>query len=379
MTKLTVSNRTGAEVKGDALVLVSVQTEECAALAPGHGLGKETVAHLESALSTLKARGKSDEVIKLVSVPGVAAALVVVTGAGKVVEQGASLQAEAIRRAVGSATRQLGGLAKVAVVAPGESVAEAAATAEGALLGAYAIATAAAGPNSGPVKSITVVTPAAQDKDLRTAVKRAIALGQATAYARDLVNQAPNELFPETFAALVKAPVGTSSPNQLADTVLARAILAGTDYSTERLPVAAGAALAGLQAGDLIKVTPDQIVPSSGVVFLGGPVKGSAKAETEVRLAAYVQLARVLDANGSGVVVVARSNAADRTRSADLVAEVRKNSDAAKVISTVDEADLPMGQGTLVLALGQQYSGLTGQYGLAPDAKAVVPDLTAKQ
>ncbi|MBC7557924.1 MAG: leucyl aminopeptidase [Dermatophilaceae bacterium] len=205
MTKLTVSNRTGAEVKGDALVLVSVQTEECAALAPGHGLGKETVAHLESALSTLKARGKSDEVIKLVSVPGVAAALVVVTGAGKVVEQGASLQAEAIRRAVGSATRQLGGLAKVAVVAPGESVAEAAATAEGALLGAYAIATAAAGPNSGPVKSITVVTPAAQDKDLRTAVKRAIALGQATAYARDLVNQAPNELFPETFAALVKA------------------------------------------------------------------------------------------------------------------------------------------------------------------------------
>ena len=181
------------------------------------------------------------------------------------------------------------------------------------------------------------------------------------------------------FAALVKAPVGTSSPNQLADTVLARAILAGTDYSTERLPVAAGAALAGLQASDLIKATTDQIVPSSSVVFLGGPVKGSAKAETEVRLAAYVQLARVLDANGSGVVVVARSNAADRTRSADLVAAVRKDSDAAKVISTVDEADLPMGQGTLVLALGQQYSGLTGQYGLAPDAKAVVPDLTAKQ
>jgi hypothetical protein len=78
-------------------------------------------------------------------------------------------------------------------------------------------------------------------------------------------------------------------------------------------------------------------------------------------------------------VVVAKSNTADRTRSADLVAAVRKDSDAVKVISTVDEADLPMGQGTLVLALGQQYTGITGQYGLAPDAKAVVPDLTAKQ
>lgn len=180
------------------------------------------------------------------------------------------------------------------------------------------------------------------------------------------------------FAALVNAPVGTSSPDQLAGTVLAHAILAGTDHSTERLPVAASAALDGLKAGDLIKVTPDQIVPSSSVVVLGGPVKGSTKAETEARLAAYVQLVRVLDASGSGVVVVAKSNTADRTMSADLVAAVRRDSEAVKVISTVDEGDLPMGQGTLVLALGQQYTDITGQYGLAPDAKAVVPDLTAK-
>lgn len=181
------------------------------------------------------------------------------------------------------------------------------------------------------------------------------------------------------FAALVKAPLGTSSPDQLAGTVLARAILAGTDHSTERLPVSSRAALEGLKAGDLIKVTPDQIVPSSSVVFLGGPVKGSTEVETEARLAAYVQLVQVLKEGGSGVVVAAKSNTADRTRSADLVAAVRKDSDAVKVISTVDEADLPMGQGTLVLALGQQYTGITGQYGLAPDAKAVVPDLTAKQ
>jgi hypothetical protein len=38
-----------------------------------------------------------------------------------------------------------------------------------------------------------------------------------------------------------------------------------------------------------------------------------------------------------------------------------------------------MGQGTLVLALAQQYAGSTGQYGLAPDAKAVLPDLLVKQ
>ena len=38
-----------------------------------------------------------------------------------------------------------------------------------------------------------------------------------------------------------------------------------------------------------------------------------------------------------------------------------------------------MGQGTLVLALAQQYAGGVGQYGLAGDAKAILPDLTANQ
>jgi Copper transport outer membrane protein, MctB len=181
------------------------------------------------------------------------------------------------------------------------------------------------------------------------------------------------------FASLVKAPLVTSSPDQLAGTVLARAILAGTDHSTERLTASASAALDGLKAGDLIKVSPDQIVPASSVVFLVGPVKGSSAQDAGARLAAYVQLARVLDAGGSGVVVVAKSNTADRTKSPDVVAAVRKDSDAAKAVTTVDDADLPMGLGTLVLGLGEQYTGGAGQYGLGPDAKAVMPDITAKQ
>jgi len=204
VTTLTVSDRTVSELKGDALVLVSVQTKTGAALAPGHGLGKETVAHLKSALSTLRAKGEADEVLKLVSVPGLTLALVVVTGAGKVDAAGAALDAEAIRRAVGSATRQLSGLAKVVILAPGAGVVEATAAAEGALLGAYTIMSAAAGPVSAPVRSLTVVTAAARDRSLRTAIKRAIAVGKATSYARDLVNQAPNELYPKTFAAQVK-------------------------------------------------------------------------------------------------------------------------------------------------------------------------------
>jgi hypothetical protein len=181
------------------------------------------------------------------------------------------------------------------------------------------------------------------------------------------------------FASLVKAPGETSGPDQLAASVLAHAVLAGTDHSTERLTASAGEAMNGLKAGDLISYSPDQIVPSSSVVFLGGPVKGASQQDGDARLASYVQLVRQLDAAGSGVVVVAKSNTPDGTRSADLVAAVRKDSDAAKVISTVDDADLPMGQDTMVLALAQQHTGGAGQYGLASDAKAILPDLTARQ
>ena len=177
-------------------------------------------------------------------------------------------------------------------------------------------------------------------------------------------------------ADLVEAPLTVDSPDQLAATVLARAILGGKDQSTERVDPAASAVLDGLKAGDLVKVSPDQIVPSSGAVFLGGPVKGSTQEDIDARLASYVQLVRSLDAAGSGVVV-SESNITDRTQSSALVAAVRKDSDAVKVASTVDDADLPMGQTTFVLALAEQYAGDNGHYGLAADANAIAPDIAA--
>lgn len=181
------------------------------------------------------------------------------------------------------------------------------------------------------------------------------------------------------FVSLVKAPDSASSPDKMAASVLAHAILSGTDHSTERLSASASAALNGLKAGDLISFSPDQIVPSSSVVFLGGPVKGSSQRDSDARAASYVQLVRELGSAGSGVVVAAKSNPTDGTKSADLVAAVRKDSDAVKVISTVDDADLPMGLGTVVLAIALQQIDGPGHYGLASDAKAILPDLTAKQ
>ena len=181
------------------------------------------------------------------------------------------------------------------------------------------------------------------------------------------------------FAVPNPASTPASNPDQVAATVLAGAILDSRDHPTGSLSSLASAALDGLHAGDLVNVAPDKIIPSSSVIFLGGPVKGSTQPDTDARLAAYVQLVGSLDAGGSGVVVATKSNLADRTQSADLVGAVRKDPDMVKIASTVDDADLPMGLGTLVLALAQQYTGGAGQYGLAADAKAIVPDLTVKK
>jgi len=229
----------------------------------------------------------------------------------------------------------------------------------------------APGADSDLVKSTTLSLAAAGAK-----VGSTITLTEAWA---DPAKRTFRNTLADQLAELVKAPLVVNNPDELAATVLARAILGGRDQTTERLSPAASAALDGLKAGDLVKVAPDQIVPSSSAIFLGGPVKGSSQQDTDSRLANYMQLVRSLDVAGSGVVVVALSNTTNPRESADLVAAVRKDSDAAKVVSTVDDADLPMGQITVVLALAQQYSGGNGHYGLAADAKTVAPDMTAKQ
>ncbi|HZW44767.1 MAG TPA: copper transporter [Dermatophilaceae bacterium] len=242
---------------------------------------------------------------------------------------------------------------------------------KGQLKGKTVALVIAPGADSDLVKNITVSLAAAGAK-----VGSTITLTDAWA---DPAKRTFRNTLADQLATLVEAPLVADNPDELVATVLARAILGGKDLSTERVAPAASAALDGLKAGDLVKMSPDQIVLSSSAIIVGGPVKGSSQPDIDARLASYVQMVRSLKAAGSGVVVVTLTNATNLKESADLVTAVRKDSDAVKVVSTVDDADLPMGQTTVVLALAEQYSGGKGQYGLAADAKAITPDLTAKQ
>ena len=85
MANLTISNRSAADTAGDALVVALVPGDGGAALAPGHGLPRKTVAHLKSVVTDLELAGKVGEVTTLAAVPDVAAKLVVLAGVGAAV------------------------------------------------------------------------------------------------------------------------------------------------------------------------------------------------------------------------------------------------------------------------------------------------------
>jgi leucyl aminopeptidase len=177
-----------AAVRADAVVVGVHPGKYGARLAPGaeridHALG----GRLAEALRALRAKGKPEEVSKIPTLGLADFPLVVAVGLGD-----APADAEAARRAAGSALRGLTGYRRVHLAID----AAVGALAEGALLGAYAFTAYKSAPAKSTLRAITIAAPAAARAELR----RAIAVSEAVILTRDLVNTPPNDLYPQTFA-----------------------------------------------------------------------------------------------------------------------------------------------------------------------------------
>ncbi|GGB20313.1 putative cytosol aminopeptidase [Flexivirga endophytica] len=204
MPRLNVADQLVAKNKSDALVVLAVQDGEHAQVAATSAIAPETREHLDANLLALAATGAADEIVRLAGVPGVQGT-VVVSGSGL---PGAPSDddTEALRRAAGAAIRALAGKAgTIALAFPSASAAQVTATAEGALYGSYAFTSYKSNGGAGkPVSKITVLTSLAKDKDVKTGVKQAQVVADERAWAQDLVNTPPLDLYPESFAAAVK-------------------------------------------------------------------------------------------------------------------------------------------------------------------------------
>ncbi|MEO6413392.1 MAG: copper transporter [Pedococcus sp.] len=177
----------------------------------------------------------------------------------------------------------------------------------------------------------------------------------------------------QQLASQVGVPIDQSG-GDVVNAVLARSVLAKAGSTA----AGAAAALEGLRTGDLIRYTPDDVKVASIAVVVAGPVTGSDSAVREGRATGLSRLAGALDAAGAGAVLIAQSENPGATNTTSVISTAREDGDQAKVLSTVDDAELPMGQACLVFSLLEQEAGKSGQYGLASDAAATFPQLATK-
>ena len=224
MTALTLSTSGAATLRADALVVglaegAGPKTGRLV-LAPGaEAVDKAFDGKLATVLEALGASGAEGEVTKLPAPSGLKVPVVVVVGLGPAPAKDGAYDAEALRRAAGSAARALKGSKKAGFALPTESAEDAGAVAEGALLGAYAFTAYQGGENklapkdarSGksdaklPLGEVTLLGGKPRDKAFKAAAERAVAVAEEINRARDLVNTPPNDLYPESFAAVAAA------------------------------------------------------------------------------------------------------------------------------------------------------------------------------
>ena len=153
---------------------------------------------LVRALTSLGATGDAGQVVRIPKAGSVAAPVVIAVGLGAEVPG-----SEGLRRAAGSAVRAAAGMDSLVLALPADTEEQLSAVAEGALFAAYAFNTyrkASAAKHKAPVKSVTVTTALAGDRDAAAIVTAAKTIAKSLNLVRDLVNTPPSDLHPSDFA-----------------------------------------------------------------------------------------------------------------------------------------------------------------------------------
>lgn len=263
MPRATLTSANPTRQTADALVVAVASSPDGPRLVGADWLPSETAAQVADLAGVLGITGAPDEVRRLPATGTLAAKVVVLTGVGPL-DAGATPEAEALRRAAGAALRELTGTASVAVALPAEDLEQLTAVAEGVLLGAYAYTRYRTADADAAVADIALLTPRARDKSAAKALARAEVLAAAVHGVRDLVNAAPNDLFPAAFADVAKSAVKDAGTRNLKITVLDEKALAAGGYGGI-LGVGQGSA----RPPRLVKVSYTPSRPAAKVALVG--------------------------------------------------------------------------------------------------------------
>ncbi|WP_068254592.1 leucyl aminopeptidase [Janibacter corallicola] len=218
MASLTLGSKSPSTYTGHTLVLGVGGTGENPAVLASDDLPRALAKQLDSVVSAVSPSTKVGETAVLAAVPGAKADTLVLVGLGE--EPGT----DALRRAAGAGVRAAG-KGPVALALPHGDAAGLTAIAEGALGGDYTFTTHKSAQETDGDREITVFTPLGRKEDPKGALARAEIVARGVRWARDLVNTAPNLLYPQTFTEQVQQ-VATASPGKLGVEVLDEEALA---------------------------------------------------------------------------------------------------------------------------------------------------------
>jgi leucyl aminopeptidase len=213
MTRLNLTATALTDIAADTLIIGVARRGRSLVVAPGaERLDKALKKRLEESLKALGATGKAGEVTRMATLGAASAPAVVAVGLGTAPGRGERYSHEALRRAAGTAVRELAGTRRVATslaAVNGDSEpGDVRAVAEGIALGGYAFrkyrSRVSSNDHRAAVANATLVVPDAKDKATKDAVDRASLIGDAVSLCRDLVNTPASDLHPADLAAVAQ-------------------------------------------------------------------------------------------------------------------------------------------------------------------------------
>ncbi|RFA14820.1 leucyl aminopeptidase [Subtercola boreus] len=203
LSDISVTSQSAAEIAADALVLAVSKVDDRVVVLGGESLPGEARSALEGMFEGLGFGGTKDEVQRVGPIAGIQSHVVILVGLGA-----SEATPDALRYAAGAATRRVRGFETVALGLPVTSVADARAILEGAAMGAYDYTEYRFSTMEGRSRAASSLVLTTAFEDAESAVVPARETARAVALVRDLVNAAPLDLYPETFAEEARRAAG---------------------------------------------------------------------------------------------------------------------------------------------------------------------------
>ncbi|MFD7160841.1 copper transporter [Kribbella sp. NPDC059898] len=224
-------------------------------------------------------------------------------------------------------------------------------------------------------KKITIVSMPNADSDLSDGVQAELEKAGGTVSTKvsldaKLFDSGQRQLVETLVQQLVTADMNfpaNSTTYQRAGLLLARGVAAKEEGKT--VDADATKVLSGLTGAKLLSLKPSTVKDRSSLIVVIAADPPTPVPDNSTYTDA-VDFIKGLDLGSGGVVVAGTPAAAN---DGGLIKALRSDSDATKIVSSVDVADLPAGQMTVVFALAEQLTGKAGQYGAINAKNGIAP------